>query len=61
MTARSLVKNRYLLKGISFREILKHFAVEVFKQTGMPTIKNHTIWFQLMFKKFCVNIYVKNV
>ena len=44
MTARSLVKkNRYLLKGISFRGILKHLAVEVFKQTGMPKIKNHTI------------------
>ena len=45
MIARSLVKkNRYLLKGISFRGILKHLAVEVFKQTGMPTIKNHTIY-----------------
>ena len=40
MTARSLVKNiDTYSKGISFRGILEHLAVEVYKQTGMPTIK----------------------
>ena len=42
MTARSLVKKiDTYSKGISFRGILnyKHLAVEVYKQTGMPTIK----------------------
>ena len=29
----------YLLKGISFRSILKDHAVEVLQQTSMPTIK----------------------
>ena len=32
----------YVLKGISFRSILEHDAVEVLKQTSMPTIEKGT-------------------